>query len=256
MAYTPPTALPVAPPYSLAPSNFVGQTTGAVVFPDYSAHLMAIIVELNKLNYNLSSISTAEPGSVMAQMSLTNSNLQDSLKQYATLTDSLQKLAGSVTSMNKTMTIQTTGLANISSTLTKQLVVSETATIDQIKNNQLTQEIAKQAQIDAGKTPVVITPEAFLTRVEAAVNDVLSFRAISFAANLITQAINDTVTTAYTTSVTWAAQTAAGQWITTTYAETEIFITSLFSKEKAQQLATELANKTKNAVKNPGGTGQ
>jgi hypothetical protein len=138
--------------------------------------------------------------------------------------------------------------------MTKQLVVTETATIDQIKNNQLTQAIAKQAQIDAGKEPVVILPAEFLARVEAAVNDVLSFRAVTFAVGIVTQAVNDTVTTAYTTSVTWAAQTAVGQWITTTYAETEIFIASIFSKEKAQQLATELANKTKNAIKNPGGT--
>ena len=251
MAYTPPVVIPSVP--VVTP---MGATGGAGTFTafDYSNHLNAIILELNKLNYNLSSISTAEPGSVMAQMSLTNTNLQDSLKQYATLTDSLQKLAGSLTSMNKTMTIQTTGLANISSTLTKQLVVSETATMDQVKNNQLTQAIAKQAQIDAGKTPVVITPEAFLARVESSVNDILSFRAVTFAVGVVTQAVNDTITTAYTTSVTWAAQTAAGQWITTTYLETELFITKIFSPEKAKQLATELANRTNNAIKNPGGT--
>jgi hypothetical protein len=233
----------------------MGATGGAGTFTtfDYSLHLNAIIKELNQLNYNLSSISTAEPGSVMAQMSLTNTNLQDSLKQYATLTDSLQKLAGSLTSMNKTMTVQTTGLANISTTMTKQLVVTETATMDQIKNNQLTQAIAKQAQIDAGKEPVVVSPEAFLTRVEQTINDVLNFRAVSFAVGIVTTAINDTITTAYTTSVTWVGQTAAAQWITTTYLETELFITKIFSPEKAKQLATDLANRAKNVTKNPAG---
>lgn len=252
MAYTPP-ALPIQ---AVAVPTPMGATGGAGTFTayDYSLHLNAIIYELNQINYNLSSVSTAEPGSVMAQMSLTNTNLKDSLKQYGTMVETMQKLTGSITSMNKTMTVQTTGLANISTTLTKQLVVSETATIDQIKNNQLTQAIAKQAQIDAGKTPVVITPEAFLTRVEQAVNDVLSFRAIAFAANLITQAINDTITSAYTTSVTWVGQTAAAQWITTTYLETEIFVVEIFSKEKADKLRVELANYLENLKKNPGGS--
>jgi hypothetical protein len=248
MAYTPPPVIPSVP----VPGN-MGATGGAGTFTtfDYSLHLNAIIKELNQLNYNLSSISTAEPGSVMAQAALTNKNLQDSLKQYTTLTDSLQKLTGAVTGMNKTMTIQTTGLANISTTMTKQLVVTETATMDQIKNNQLTQAIAKQAQIDAGKEPVVITPEAFLTRVEQAVNDVLQFRAVAFAVNVVTTAINDTITTAYTTSVTWAGQTAAGTWIVDTYLETEIFIVKIFDKEKAKQLQTELDNRRANAQLNP-----
>jgi hypothetical protein len=250
MAYTPPVIIPSVP----VPGN-MGATGGAGTFTtfDYSNHLNAIIKELNQLNYNLSSISAAEPGSVMAQMSLTNTNLKDTLSQYTKMTDTFRDLTGAVTSMNKTLTDSNTGMANIATTMTKQLVVTETATMDQIKNNQLTQEIAKQAQIDAGKTPVVITPEAFLTRVEQAVNDVLQFRAVSFAVGVVTQAINDTITTAYTTSLTWAAQTAAGQWITTTYAQTEIFITSIFSKKKAEELAEKLRNKVKNATQNPAG---
>jgi hypothetical protein len=250
MAYTPPVVIPSVPV-----STPMGATGGAGTFTafDYSLHLNAIIKELNQLNYNLSSISAAEPGSVMAQMSLTNTNLKDTLSQYTKMTDTFRDLTGAVTSMNKTLTDSNTGMANIATTMTKQLVVTETATMDQIKNNQLTQEIAKQAQIDAGKTPVVITPEAFLTRVEQAVNDVLQFRAVSFAVGVVTQAINDTITTAYTTSLTWAAQTAAGQWITTTYAQTEIFITSIFSKKKAEELAEKLRNKVKNATQNPAG---
>jgi hypothetical protein len=250
MAYIPPVVIPSVP--VVTP---MGATGGAGTFTafDYSLHLNAIIKELNQLNYNLSSISAAEPGSVMAQMSLTNTNLKDTLSQYTKMTDTFRDLTGAVTSMNKTLTDSNTGMANIATTMTKQLVVTETATMDQIKNNQLTQEIAKQAQIDAGKTPVVITPEAFLTRVEQAVNDVLQFRAVSFAVGVVTQAINDTITTAYTTSLTWAAQTAAGQWITTTYAQTEIFITSIFSKKKAEELAEKLRNKVKNATQNPAG---
>jgi ArsR family metal-binding transcriptional regulator len=249
MAYTPPPLVPSAP----VPGVLTGETSGTITTFDYSLHLNAIIKELNQLNYNLSAISTAEPGSVMAQMSLTNTNLKDTLSQYTKMTDTFRDLTGAITSMNKTMTTSNTGLANIATTMTKQLIVTETATMDQIKNNQLTQAIAKQAQIDAGKEPVVISPEAFLTRVETAVNDVLEFRAISFAVGVVTQAINDTITTAYTTSVTWAGQTAAGQWITTTYLETELFITKIFNPEKAKQLATELANRAKNATKNPGG---
>jgi hypothetical protein len=251
MAYVPPTALPVAPPYSLAPSNFVGQTTGSVIFPDYSAHLMQIIVELNKLNYNLSSISTAEPGSFMAIQSLQANNSETMILEHQLNTQAIQNLVAAVQGVSKAMATQTTGVANIATTMTKQLVVAETATMDQIKNNQLTQAIAKQAQVDAGKPPVVVSPEAFITRVEATVNDVLSFRAITFAANTVTQAVNDTITTAYTTSVTWIGQTAVAQWIQTTYLEAEIFLTSIFSKAKAEQLALKLKSKAENAVKNP-----
>ena len=249
MAYVP----PVLPPNALPITTPMGATGGAGTFTvlDYSPYLISIIIELNKLNYNLSSLSTAEPGSLMAQLSLSNNNSEVMILEHQLNTQAIQNLVAAVQGVSKAAAAQTTGLSNIATTMTKQLVVTETATIDQIKNNQLTQAIAKQAQIDAGKPPVVITPEAFITRVETAVNDVLSFRAITFAANIVTQAVNDTVTTAYTTSVTWIGQTAVGQWITTAYAESEIFLTSIFSKAKAEQLALKLKSKAENAIKNP-----
>jgi hypothetical protein len=216
---------------------------------------MAIIVELNKLNYNLSSISTAEPGSFMAIQSLNASNSETMILEHQLNTQAIQKLTTAVQGVSKASATMTTGLSNIATTMTKQLVVTETATIDQIKNNQLTQAIARQAQIDAGKPPVVITPDQILTRIETAVNDITTFRAVTFATNIVTGAINDTVTTAYTTSVTWIGQTAVGQWITTAYAESEIFLASIFSKEKAEQLASKLKSKAENAIKNPTSAG-
>ena len=248
MAYTPPPLVPSAP----VPGVLTGETSGTITTFDYSLHLNAIIKELNQLNYNLSSISTAEPGSVMAQLSLTNNNMRGSITKFTDLNSTLRTLASSLEKVNTTMNVQTTGLANISSTLTKQLIVSETATMDQVKNNQLTQAIAKQAQIDAGKEPVVITPEAFLTTLEQRVNDILSFRAITFAAGVVTSAIQDTITVAYTTSVSWAAQTKAGQWITTTYTETKQYLTTLFSADKIKEEVNDGINKAANALKNPG----
>ena len=98
---------------------------------------------------------------------------------------------------------------------------------------------------------MVITPEEFLARFEERVNDILSLRVVTFAIGVVTTALNDTITSAYTTSVTWVAQTAAAQWITTQYLETELFVTNIFSKEKADKLRIELENRAKNAVKNP-----
>ncbi len=251
MAYTPPVP-PLVAAVPVPVGTWTGETSGTLSQLDYSPMLIAIALELNKLNYNLSSISTAEPGSVMAQMSLTNNNMRGSINKFTDLNTTLRSLAAGLEKVNTTMNVQTTGLANISNTLTKQLIVSETAAIDQLKNNQLTQEIAKQAQIDAGKPPVVITPEAFLTRIETAVNDVLSFRAVSFAVGVVTQAVNDTITTAYTTSVTWAAQTKAGTWITTTYTETKQYLATLFSAEKIKEEVNDKINQAANTLKNPG----
>ncbi len=214
--------------------------------------MIAITIELNKLNYNLSSISTAEPGSVMAQLSLTNDNMRGSINKFADLNTTLRSLAAGLEKVNTTMNVQTTGLANISSTLTKQLIVTETSTMDQVKNNALTQAIAKQAQIDAGKTPVVITPEQFLATLEQRVNDILSFRLITNAAAVVTTAITDTINVSFTTAVTWTAQTKVGTWVTTTYAETKQYITTLFSADKIKEEVNDLTNKAANSLKNPG----
>jgi hypothetical protein len=141
-----------------------------------------------------------------------------------------------MTSLTGKMEQTKTGLAEMSTHMSQQAVIQKLSYIDQVKNNEFQQQTTNASLADAGKPPTVVTPGAFVTKVQSTLKDLTMINAQTTVVSTITNYSTEAVTYGYTKSLEWAAKTEIGQWITTTYGEIKLKVTALFSTEKAKEV--------------------
>jgi hypothetical protein len=236
--------IPFVPPFAGAPvplaSPITGYTNGVIQGRDYTLHLNAIALELNKIGFFLSPAAALDAGSASASLSASSLNLgiiteniADIHLEIKTLNLNLQKIANKIE-------VSTKGMANISSHMAKQTVIQTMVMNDQIKTSEFQKQVTNQAQEAAGQPKTVVTPADFTAKAKEVITDVTTNNALISAASMVEAQITSAATEAFTTATTWIAESAVGVWVRDAYAETEILVVGLFSKEKAKQLADKL----------------
>jgi hypothetical protein len=180
------------------------------------------------------------PGTMLAIMSATQGTLSIMSGRIAAMDDKLKALNLQITTLNGKMEQSKTGLAEISTHMSQQATVQKMAFLDQTKHNEFQQQTTNASLKDAGKPPTVVTPAAFVTKVQTTLQDLTTINAQTTIVTTITDYSTSAVTTAYTKALDWAAKTEIGQWITTTYGDLKLKVTALFSVEKAKETADNL----------------
>jgi hypothetical protein len=118
--------------------------------------------------------------------------------------------------------------------MSQQATIQKLAFLDQTKHNEFQQQTTNASLADAGKPPTVVTPGAFVTKVQTTLQDLTMINAQTTVVSTITNYSTEAVTYGYTKSLEWAAKTDIGQWITTTYGEIKLKVQALFSAENAK----------------------
>lgn len=242
MAYIPAKPIPNQP----IPGVLSGYTNGTIYNMDYTLHLNAIAFEINQLSYALSPIGiTSETGGFGYYVQSIAINSGIVAEQMVDLNLRLQDLIGTVSKVGNKSEILAKGLGTISSHLAEQVVTQQMVAVDTINNNKFTQETTKASQKAAGQEPTVITPASLVETTKETVNNVTMFKAQAAAGALVSDAVANASSYAITTTTTWIAESAFGQWVKDAYAETEIFVVGIFSKERAAALRakTKLATR-------------
>lgn len=230
---------PVAP-VNFAMGSVAGYTNGSFIIPQYNLELNAIALQLNLLQYQFSGAAVAEPGSAAASMSATANNVGSISKNLGTLLKVMQTISGNLSTIANKVEVSTKGIANMSSHMAKNSVIAQMQLADQLTANEFNKQTANAAQEAAGLPKTVITATNFVEKTKETIVNISQLNAQVSATALVTEAATAAATSAFTTAATWAAESALGSWIKDTYAETEIIVAGVFSKETAERLAQEL----------------
>ena len=236
--------IPFIPPAAGAPvplaSPFTGYTNGVIQGRDYTLHLNAIALELNKIGFFLSPAALTDVGSAAASLSASSQSLTKLQTDIGSVKEQLIRLNMSVGNIANKIEVSTKGLANISTHMAKQSVLKTMQVSDQMKTNEFQKQVTNQAQESAGQPKTVVTPAAFTEKAKEVITDVSTNNALIAGTTFVQEQISTTATAAFTTTTTWVAESAFGKWVKDTYAEQEIAFVGLFSKEKAEKLQKEL----------------
>jgi hypothetical protein len=235
------------PPVNFAMGGVTGYTNGAFTVPTYNLELNEIAKQINLLQYQFSGAALYDVGSASASMSATTTNLGIIAENVVDLLAEVRKLNLNIRGISNSVEVSTKGLANISSHMGKQSVLTTMLVNDQIKNNEFQQQTTNQALADSGKPPTVVTPAAFSEKAKQVINDVSTTNALVAGTTLVQETITNAATTAFATTTTWIAESAFGVWITDAYSKTEIAVVALFSEAKAKALADKARLKTASA---------
>ena len=124
-----------------------------------------------------------------------------------------------------------TGMASISNTMQAQSTTQKMMYLDQQKNNQFTQTATNAALARGGHPAVVVPPADIVATIETTIQEVTTLNAQVAATNLVTNAIQDSISYAYTTSTQWFAQTIVGTFLAEQYASLKAGVAYIFSAE-------------------------
>ena len=124
-----------------------------------------------------------------------------------------------------------TGMASISNTMQAQSTTQKMMYLDQQKNNQFTQTATNAALARGGHPAVVVPPADIVATIQTTIQEVTTLNAQVAATNLVTNAIQDSISYAYTTSTQWFAQTIVGTFLAEQYASLKAGVAYIFSAE-------------------------
>lgn len=124
-----------------------------------------------------------------------------------------------------------TGMASISNTMQSQSTTQKMMYLDQQKNNQFTQAATNAALARGGHPAVVVPPADIVATIQTTIQEVTTLNAQVAATNLVTNAIQDSISYAYTTSTQWFAQTVVGTFLAEQWAYVKAQVSYIFSAE-------------------------
>jgi hypothetical protein len=209
--------------------------SGTITITDTTAAAIIAQTAANELLWGPAALII--PGSPIAVMSATQGTLSNILDQLKSMDDRLKEVGTQVTALNGQMESSRSGLASISTHMGQQATIQKLAYLDQTKHNEFQQLTTNASLADAGKPPTVVTPQAFVAKVETTLKDLTIIEAQTTIVTSITEYAGKVITTAYDVSLAWAVQTEIGGWIAKKYAEAKLAINSLFTVEKVQEVA-------------------
>jgi hypothetical protein len=200
----------------------------------------AIILQTAWLEAHYGSAGLLVPGSPIAVMSATQGTLNNIYEQLKAMDGKLESVVGQITDLNGQMEKSRTGLATVSTHMSQQTVLAKLNYLETAKNNAFTQETTQNSLKDAGKPPTVVTPTAFVAKVQSTIQELTVINAQTTIVTTITETATATLTTAYTESLAWAARTEVGGWVVIQYGRVKGFLTGLFTAEKAKEVARDV----------------
>lgn len=181
--------------------------------------------------------SQATLGNIATQIGKINSNLENLITAVGKTNTELEKL-------NKHA-----GIAN--SHMNSANRTNELATLAAIDNYQFNQKVVTETQIAAGQEPTKVVPMDFKANVEKKVTDIASLNGAMAATGAIIQGATTAATEGLKLATEIALDTSAGKKLVEYYYESEIAVTRLFSKERADRLLAE--NDERKRIINAGG---
>lgn len=242
--------IPFIPPAAGAPiplaSPITGYTNGVIQGRDYTLHLNAIALELNKIGFFLSPAATLDVGSTAASLSASSLNLGIITENIVDIHLEMKALNLNIQKIANKIEVSTKGIANMSTHMAKQTVIQTMVMNDQLKTNEFQKQVTNQAQEAAGQPKTVVTPAAFVDKAQEVIADVSTTNALVTGAAMVQNVIATTATEAFTIATKWIAESSVGVWIKDAYAETELAITTFFAQAKAKQLADKIEVKLNN----------
>ena len=244
--------MPYIPYTPVSPVNFAmgsvsGYTNGFFTIPTYNLELNAIAKELNALQYQFSGAALADPGAAANSMHLTMLNLGCLAESLGTIQDLMIKLNVNVQTIANKLEVSAGAISNVSAHLAEQVVVSQMAYVDQSQANQHQQKTVEQAQEQAGLPKTVVSKEDITTTLQTTAQNVSIAKASAKAAALVDEAVTSASSYALNTVKGLLVEYGITQWVKNAYAEAEILIVGLYSKEKAEKLTRDLEIKTNKA---------
>lgn len=217
-----------------------GPGTTTIVDDAATAIINQTLAQQALLNSIILQIGSPEvPETMLAVMSGTQGTLSIMSSKMSEIDKRLQELNVQLNTLNGKMEQSRTGLAAISTHMSQQSTVQKMMFLDQVKHNEFQQQTTNQSLKDAGKPPTVVTPTAFVAKVEATLKDITTINAQTSIVSTITDYSTQTLTTAYEESLAWAAKTAIGTWIVETWASAKLKVTALFSAEQAKKIVDD-----------------
>ena len=208
--------------------------TGSVTITDTTAAAIIAQTAANELLWGNAGLII--PGSPIAVMSATQGTLSNILEQLQSMDDRFKAIETQISDVNGQMEKSRSGLATISTHIGQQATIQKLAYLDQTKHNEFQQQTTNASLADAGKPPTIVTPAAFIAKVESTLKEVTMIDAQTTIVTLITEYAGKAITTAYDVSLAWAVQTEIGGWIAKQYLKAKTAINSLFVVEKAQEV--------------------
>jgi NADH dehydrogenase/NADH:ubiquinone oxidoreductase subunit G len=183
-------------------------------------------------------------------MSATQGTLANILEQLQSMDDRFKAIETHLSDVNGQLEKSRTGLATISTHMGQQATIQKLAYLDQTKHNEFQQLTTNASLKDAGKPPTVVTPAAFVAKVESTLKDLTTINAQTTIVTSITEYAGNAITTAYDVSIAWAAQTEIGGWIVKQYTRAKTAISTLFAPVVVKE---ELRKTTQSALNTKGG---
>lgn len=215
-------------------------TGGSVVIND-EVEVTAINALTTSVNQNTAMLEklfgpagSKTPGSLTACASGTVGELFFIHHQIVALNENIYQLNVALGDISKEVNVGNRGLANISTTMTKQLTTQQTALVDQIKNNQFQQTATNAALADSGKGPVVVPPQRFVDNVKETVQDIATVKSQLVVSGFIEGYLTETVVEANQQVLTWVAETEIGKSAINLWKDIKLKVTSIFATKKAE----------------------
>lgn len=178
-------------------------------------------------------------GSVAQSLNQSQATLGNIANQLGDINKNLEKL---ITATNKTNTelAQLNKHAGVSNShMNSANRTNELATLAAIDNYQFNQKVVTETQIAAGQEPTKVVPMDFKANVEKKITDIATLNGAMAATGAIIQGATTAATEGLKLATEIALDTAVGKKLVEYYYESEIAVTSLFSKEKADRLLKE-----------------
>jgi hypothetical protein len=185
---------------------------------------------------------------MLAAQQATASNLELCAKSLSNIHKRLEESNAQAVLNSGNFKTMLTGMANISNTMQAQSTTQKMMYLDQQKNNLFTQTATNASLARGGHPPTVVPPADIVATIQTTIQEVTQLNALVAATNLVTNAIQDSIAYAYTTSTQWFAQTVVGTFLAEQYASLKAGVAYIFSAEFIEDTidaAQRLVNKVK-----------
>lgn len=229
-------------------------TGGSVVITDevevaaINALTAAVTANTAMLEKQFGPASSKIPGSLTASSAGSLALLNYVYNEITNLTQAVDDLNVAIADISKEINVGNRGLANISTTMTKQLTTQQVALVDQIKNNQFQQASTNAALADAGKPAVVVPKQSFQDNVKTTVQEVTEIKGSIAVAGWVEGFLTETVTEANAELLKWTAETEIGKGAIKLWADLKAKATTIFSTKKATTTSNQTQANTISSV--------
>jgi len=220
------------------------------------AAIASLTTQVTTLNALLATTVTPSPGGEVTLPGLPGSitqslwNSQDSLgkvvKEIGKITAMLEKINTSIGKTNIQLENLNKAAGITNAHMNSANRTAELAYLAAEDNYQFNQKVVTDTQKAAGQEPTKVDPVDFKANIQKKVSGITNLNAAMAASGAIIQGATTAATEGFKLASEIVLSTAVGKSLVEFYYEQEIAVTKLFSKERAERLATANQERIKN----------